>query len=246
MSVETRRLAPSWRSSLERVTHRLGVATLAGALVGLIVGGVGGRLAMMLVAVRNPYATGLVSDDGFRIGQFTLAGTVSLLAFATLVGVLGGGIYLVLRDLLIGPRWFQICSIAGGAGAVVGSELVHTDGVDFTLLLPVWLTVSLFVIIPGAYGALLTVLADRWLAASDRPSRPRRVLFTASLLLWLPLAPILAVGALGWLAAEVLRRYIRRDILASSPALAWALRLGLGALFLVSLANLARDVAHLT
>ena len=56
----------SWRNSAERALRRLSAITLAGALLGLLVGGVGGRLAMMLLARLNPDATGVTSDDGFR------------------------------------------------------------------------------------------------------------------------------------------------------------------------------------
>ena len=82
---------------------------------------------MMLLALRNPQATGVTSDDGFRMGQFTISGTLALLVTTTLLGVLGGGIYLVLRHLMIGPRWFQVVAIFCGPAIVVGSILVHTE-----------------------------------------------------------------------------------------------------------------------
>ena len=242
MSTGTMRLSPSWRDAVESVTRRLGVATLAGALLGLAIGGVGGRLAMMLLAVRSPDATGLTSDDGFTMGQFTVSGTANLLLVTTFIGVLGGGFYLALRDLMIGPRWFQICTISIGPAVVVGAIIVHPDGVDFTLLSPLWLAVSLFVLIPAVYAALLSILTDRWLASSTHPSRPQRALLTASLLLWVPLAPILAVGALGWLAAELVRRNTGQDILRSNPLLAWIPRSGLALLFLAALAVVGHDV----
>jgi hypothetical protein len=201
---------------------------------------------MMLLAVRSPDATGLTSDDGFTMGQFTVSGTANLLVVTTFIGVLGGGFYLALRDLMIGPRWFQICTISIGPAVVVGAIIVHPDGVDFTLLSPLWLAVSLFVLIPAVYAALLSILTDRWLASSTHPSRPQRALLTASLLLWVPLAPILAVGALGWLAAELVRRNTGQDILRRNPPLAWIPRSGLALLFLAALANLSSDIATLT
>jgi len=240
------RETPSWLGALQRATYRLGVATVAGGLLGLAIGGVGGRLAMMLLARLNPEATGLISDDGFHIGQFTVVATLNLLILTTLVGILGGGIYLVMRPLMIGPRWFQLLSISVGPAIVVGAVLVHPDGVDFTALRPVWLAVALFVVIPGVYAALLTLLADRWMNTTEHPSWRRRVLFTASLILWAPLAPFLLPGALVWFLFELLRRRIGDDILRSNPPFAWVLRLGLGLVFLVSLADLTRDISELT
>ena len=60
-----------WRASAEQAVRRLAVITAVGALRGLLVGGVGGvggRLAMMLLARLNPEGIGVTSDDGFRIG----------------------------------------------------------------------------------------------------------------------------------------------------------------------------------
>src|SRR5215217_1537876 len=106
--------APSnaWRPAAIRALHRLAVASLAGAIVGLL--------------------AGVVGDDGFTMGQVTLGGTVNLLLVGTLLGVLGGGIHLAVRDLRIGPAWFRTASVAVGVTVVIGSFLVHSDGVDFT------------------------------------------------------------------------------------------------------------------
>lgn len=61
----------SWRGAAELALRRLAAITVAGAVLGVLVGGVGGRLAMVLLAALNPRATGVTSDDGFTIGQFT-------------------------------------------------------------------------------------------------------------------------------------------------------------------------------
>src|SRR5262245_45478307 len=75
------------RGSAQLAARRMGALTAVGALLGLVVGGIGGRLAMMLLARLNPEATGVTSDDGFTIGQFTLSDTLNLLLIATLLGV---------------------------------------------------------------------------------------------------------------------------------------------------------------
>lgn len=143
--------------------RRVGVLLAAGALAGLLVGGVGGRLAMGLLFRLNTSTDGLTSDDGFEIGRFTLQGTLNLLLVGTLLGVVGAVIYALLRHLMIGPRWFQLVSIGLGPAIVVGDMLVHTDGVDFLVLDPLWLAVALFVLIPGLYAVTLSLLAERWL-----------------------------------------------------------------------------------
>ena len=111
----------TWGPAASTAVRKLAIVTLAGALSGLVVGGIGGRLAMFLLAQLNPEATGVRSDDDFVIGQFTLSGTLNLLAIATAFGVIGGAIYLAVRGLRLGPSWFRYASVAAGAGVVVGA-----------------------------------------------------------------------------------------------------------------------------
>jgi hypothetical protein len=231
---------PTWGEATAVGARRLAAVTAAGALLGLLVGGVGGRLAMFLLAQLNPEVAGMQSDDDFTIGQFTTA-TFNLLFVATLIGILGGGIYFVLRGLMIGPRWFQILSISIGPAVVVGSSLVHTDGVDFTLLDPPLLAVAMFVLIPGIYAALLTVLAERWLRGDGLfATAPTRVA-VLPLLLWAPIAPLLILLALGLVAYEAVRRTDRGAAVLALPVWCSLLRVGLTVLFAISLVALVQD-----
>jgi hypothetical protein len=218
--------------------RRLAAVTWAGALLGLGVGGVGGRLAMLVLARLNPEVTGIISDDGFVIGRLS-SQTLQLLGIATLIGVVGGGIYYVLRGLMIGPRWFQVLSVATGAAVVVGSMLVHVDGVDFTLE-PVWLAIAMFVAIPFGYAALLTVLAERWLAAESLFMTAPVWLAVSPLVLWAPIAPALVVLLLVLAASASVPRTWRRQ--AVWP---WLGRAALTVLFIVCLVDLVRDTAML-
>ena len=233
-------------AQMERVGRRLAIATAAGALSGLIVGGIGGRLAMMLLARLAPETAGVLSDDGFLIGRLTLSGTLNLLALGAVLGVLGGGIYFVVRALMIGPRWFQVLSISLGPAVVVGAMLVHSEGVDFTLLRPVWMAISLVVAIPGLYAALLTVLCERWLDPDGRFQHAPRLAALAPLILWLPIAPVLLFGVLGWFAVEVLRGHATTRVLVKHQLFPWLARLALTVIFVMSLAELVQDVVDLT
>jgi len=234
-----------WGMSAERALRRLATTTAAGALLGLLVGGAGGRLAMGLLAILNPRATGVTSDDGFRIGQFTVSGTLNLLIVATVIGALGGGIYLVLRNLMIGPRWLQVLSISAGPAVVVGSMLVHVDGVDFTLLRPPLLAIAMFVAIPAVYAALLTLLAERWLEPDNWFTKGPRILAMAPLLVWLPIAPLLAALAVGWLLTEWSSQLRRPPTAQMLSVTHWVARIALAALFAVSLFTLVRNTALL-
>ena len=215
-----------WRGATERAARRLAAITAVGGLLGLLVGGVGGRLAMMLLARLNPSVTGVMSDDGFRIGQLTTADTINLLLIGAGLGVAGAGVYAVLRGLRVGPHWFQVLSIAVGPAVVVGAAIVHTDGVDFRLLGPPWLTIGLFIAIPGVYAALLTLLAEPLLVADSWFARAPILLAAAPLALWIPLAPPLGILVLLWASCEGMRRTPRGATALGNPVTAWAARLG--------------------
>ena len=245
MTTQFDALPAGWRASAERAARRLGVITAVGGLLGLLVGGVGGRLAMMLLARLNPQATGVTSDDGFRMGQFTVADTMGLLLTGTGFGVLGAGVYAVVRGLMLGPRWFQVLSVAGGPAVVVGAGIVHTDGVDFRLLGPAWLAIGLFVAIPGVYTALLTLVAERQLTENSWSARAPFTLAAAPLALWIPLAPLLGVLILLWASGEGLRRTRRGAAALGHPATRWAARLGLATIFALSLIDLGKDTTTL-
>jgi hypothetical protein len=224
----------------------MGAITAVGALLGLLVGGVGGRLAMMLLARLNPEVTGVTSDDGFTMGQFTLSDTLNLLLLGTLLGVVGAGIYALLRGLRIGPRWFQVLTIGAGPAVVVGAMIVHTGGVDFRLLEPTWLAIGLFVAIPGIYAALLTLLAERVLRPGSWWERAPLALAVAPLILWIgPVAPLLVLLAGAWAAREGMRRTHKGAALLDHPTLGWAARLGLAAIFTIGLLDLAGDTTEL-
>ncbi|MGZ4594200.1 MAG: hypothetical protein ACXV3C_10045 [Actinomycetes bacterium] len=234
-----------WRRSADDAARRLAAITGVGVLLGLLVGGVGGRLAMMLLSRLNPQATGFTSDDGFRIGQFTVPDTLNLLVVGAMFGLIGAGFYALVRGLMLGPRWFQVLCIAGGPAVVVGAAIVHTDGIDFQLLEPSWLAIGLFVAIPALYAGLLTVLAERVLRDGSWAMRAPLRLAVAPLVLWAPLAPALAVLVGMWALREWLRRSPRFASTLDHPALPWTGRLGLVGVFTVSLIDLSQDATAL-
>jgi hypothetical protein len=182
---------------LEDDLRKVAAAATAGAVAGLVINGVGSRLLMLLLARMNPQATGRVSDDGFVIGQFVLSATLNLLLVGTAFGVLGGLVFLAVRQLRFGPSWFRTASITIGPAVVVGAMLVHTDGIDFRLLQPAWLAIALFVALPGLFAYTVSRLTDRWSAEGSwfRVGSRWRLWALTPLVFVLPLAPLLAVAA---------------------------------------------------
>src|SRR5215212_860525 len=190
-------MGSSWRG-LSRPGATLASGVSAGFVSGVLIGGVGGRLAMLLLRVTSdPSLHGLQTDDGFRIGRVS-AETLFLLGVTAGLGMAGGIFYLVVRRW-IGERWrvplmTVFFALIGGAG------VIRPSGVDFALLDPLPLAIALFVAIPAVYGALMTWMAER-LIRDDSILRRRSWAWVAGLA---PLALANFVGVLILIVAYAL------------------------------------------
>ncbi len=131
----------------------------SGALAGIVFGGVGGRLAMLVLRVNSPGAVGLTSDAGFEIGRFTVGGSLSLLAFTAVVGALVGLAYVALRTGVRGPA--RIPAAALVAATAGGSAFLEPDGIDLLVLEPLWFAVTAFVALPALAAAAAAALVER-------------------------------------------------------------------------------------
>lgn len=193
MSVPTRA-----REVAREVADELRVLIVGGIPVGVLVVGIGSRLAMLLLRLTSPdRVRGVTSDDGFTIGQVTLSGTYNLLLVGAAAGLIGAAAYRMVAPWLIGPKWFRRLTTGAASAAVVGSMLVHADGIDFTLLEPTWLAIGLFVALPGLFGALIGPAVDRvarsdsW-TAKGRRGRVLPIVAVACFPLTLPLVVVVA------------------------------------------------------
>jgi len=124
-----------------RKVSLLGLASLA---AGVLVGGVGGRIAMSVsAAMAPPEMIGRLTENGNRIGEFTIAGTIGLLVFVGLLGGIAGSVVVVSSD-----PWLRWAGPMKGLGfgmmtlAVFGYETFGS--VDFRLLEPVAVNVGMF------------------------------------------------------------------------------------------------------
>ena len=150
------------RVVIGNVLDELLLLALAGISTGVVVAGIGGRLAMLALRVTShPRVIGMQSDDDFTIGRFTFFGTYNLLVLGAAFGVLGAALYQWVRPWLIGPRWFRYLTVGLACGAVVGSMLIHADGIDFRALTPTWFAVSLFIALPFLFGVAVAWTVDR-------------------------------------------------------------------------------------
>lgn len=134
---------------------------LAGALAGIVVLGVGGRLAMRLSAVVDPDAAGRLTEGGNRVGEITLAGTIELIVFGGLLGGIVAAVFWVIAHPWIRPgrlEWLRTGLVAMVLGAPF---LIDAENPDFFILGPAWFNVGLFLALLFAFGAVLPGIDQR-------------------------------------------------------------------------------------
>lgn len=177
----------------------LAVAATSGAIAGLLVAGLGGRLVMRILgATSGNDAQGRVTDADEIVGRITTDGTLGIVIFVGLAGgLVAAAGYIVVR------RWLP--RNAGVAGLVVGILLLGTIGVadamspdntDFVILGPTWFAITLIVALALLFGITFTSLAARLDAGMPTlGARPRDIPSHAGLLV-LALPPVAAVSAL--------------------------------------------------
>jgi hypothetical protein len=231
------------------VAEELRVLVVAGVTAGVVVAGLGGRLAMFALRLSSPDdVRGVTSDDGFTVGRFTVGGTYGLLLIGAAVGVIGAATYRWVAPWLIGPWWARRLTTALAAAAVVGSMLVHADGVDFTLLRPTWFAVGLFVALPAVFAVVVGVGVDRVARPSSWTVRGRRRWLVPFLLLAgvPPVAVIVAISAVVLCVWAPLRREPAWARLRATRPFGVVVRAGWLAVALVGLVALLGDIAALT
>ena len=237
-------------STRDRFAEGMRVLIVGGIPAGVILVGFGSRVAMFILRLTSPdHVRGVTSDDGFVIGQVTLAGTYSLLALGAVVGVIGAAAYQLVAPWLIGPTWFRRLTTGLASAAVGGSMLIHADGVDFTLLQPTWLAIGLFIALPGLFGTLIGPVVDAVSRPGSWTNRGRRRWFLPIVCVGcvpsaIPVVLFAAVVLGVWVVvseAEPVQRMRRAPLYALAIRSAWLLIAVLG---LVALLNDTQAVVN--
>jgi hypothetical protein len=186
---------------VQTVVWRLLIATGAGAIIGVIVGGVGGRLAMFVLRLTSDDTVlGITTDDGFEIGRFTTA-TLFLLTVTAGLGGATGAVYFVVRGVL--PRRGRTLLWATVVGLFIGADLLKPHSLDFTLLDPKPFAVASFILLPSVAALLIALALERLLVLEPWSNRPLTIVLVLGAL---PLIPVLPAFLLLFGAALLLRR----------------------------------------
>lgn len=179
-----------------------GIGSLAGALSGLVAGGIGGRVAMRIIAiVAGPDKVGLTTENGSRVGDITVEGTVGLMLFGgVFAGILGGLAYEVVRPWFASlGRWrglvFGLVLLAS-----VGSVIINPNNIDFRRFGSPGLNALLFALLFILYGLVLVPTEERLRrAVPDLPVAPQSIWATivmAAVILALVPAGFMLIGGI--------------------------------------------------
>ncbi len=217
----------------------LGAGVTGGFVCGLLFGGIGGRLAMLVLRLTSDTTLrGAKTDDGFTIGVFSTQ-TLFLLGVTSALGVLGGLVYLVVRGWFP-PRW-RVAAMAVFFGVVGAAGVIGPDGIDFTLLSPLPLAIAMFAAISVGYGITMPLVVERLLREDSWIRRTRWGWIVA-------LLPLLLGNLIGFIVLVVaiavwwLRREEPRLVdLWRSPVAAWIGRLAMFAATAWSATKLVSD-----
>ncbi|MET9290361.1 hypothetical protein [Streptomyces sp. NPDC003077] len=228
---------------------KLSVGVTVGALAGLLVGGVLGRLVMYGLRFTSPESSmGKTTDANSTIGEWSLK-TFGLLESGIAMGAQVGALYILVRPWLnTGNRPLKTCVFGATAGGVL---FIHPDGVDYYAVKPLWLTVPSFILLAAAFGYLLSLWTERAIATERFQAAP-------AWQLWIPVVlcvpAVLHVTLLPptvlLVAAALLATFARGRLQGvvkgwSGPVTSW---IGSRLLFLLGLANvvlIVRAVAEI-
>ena|GEM_PF-3373099 len=155
------------------VFRRVALLGISSLISGVLVGGVLGRIVMRLSAVAaGPDMVGRLTENGNRIGEFTIVGTMILIIFVGSFSGVAGSVIVVGSDpwlKWLGPLQGLGFGLVALAATGDGSPF---DSVDFIILEPRALNVAMFVGLHFAFGLVVSGLYwlfDRTLPpAADR------------------------------------------------------------------------------
>jgi len=169
-------LPPSRFRSVWRASGPMRGAVAAGAIGGLVVGGVGGRIVMRLVAIMDPSSDGARTDFGGTAGEITLGGTLNLVIITTIAGVAGGFAYMLLRRWILGSGARRGLLFGLGVALVPAIPIVNEDNPDLQIFEPVLVIVAMLWLLFLLYGLAVGWLADAFHPAPPASERRRTVM----------------------------------------------------------------------
>jgi hypothetical protein len=173
----------------------------AGLLVGFIVAGIGGRIVMRLAAFIVPTSVGSFTENGNRIGDITLSGSLGLIAAGGLFfGTFAGTVWVVVAPWIPGTGVRRAILAMPIAVALTAGSLVQASNPDFRILRHDGLIVAMLialVAIAGGSIALVDGWLDRRLPPHDASGRAEAAYTAVALAGGLLIFPVVVLTYLG-------------------------------------------------
>lgn len=118
-------------SVLVELGRHVGIASLAGVIAGVAVGGLLGRVAMRVSGfMAGPALVGVHTSNGERVGDITFGGTLALIVFTGIgSGLVGGVLYAGVEPWL--RRWRPWHGLVFGIGLLVAASLSVLEPTNF-------------------------------------------------------------------------------------------------------------------
>lgn len=153
-----------FRSIISELANILLSGVIAGGITGAVVGGLGSRLAMRISGIMSSDRVARMSrtEAGARVGEITFGGTLTLVIFGTIIGIIAGLFYIALRQYL--PKKWQFSGLAFGLLllAIAGSFIIEGDNRDFRIFGSSIANVLMFISLFPLFGLLLAYLVERF------------------------------------------------------------------------------------
>ncbi len=133
---------------------------LTGLIVGLVGVGIGGRVVMRLATLLVPESVGAFTENGNRIGNITLGGSLGLVILGLVLGAMVATIWVVISPWIPGVglrRALLAMPIAVGLGA---SRLIEGGNRDFFVLDHDRGVVGLLILLVAVIGLLFALVDD--------------------------------------------------------------------------------------
>jgi hypothetical protein len=162
MVVQTKTGRPAAFTLLLRLIRVLLIGLFSGFVAGSIVGGIGSRAAMRILAALNADQAGVLTENGNIAGHITAGGTLELLFISgAFPGAFGGLLYVAIRRWLPWQGRWKRLAFGIFLFLAFGSVVIDGDNKDFALFGPPALAVSLFALLFPLYGLAVASIVDR-------------------------------------------------------------------------------------
>lgn len=204
--------------------RHVGLATLAGLIAGVVVGGLLGRVVMRVSGfMAGPGLVGVRTSNGNRVGDITVEGTIALILFTGVAaGVLGGILYAGSEPWLRRSRPWNGLVFGIGLFAAVGFTTVDPSNVDFARFGSTPVNVAMFAALFVLFGIAIAWLLERLRTIAAGPGTPARVVQGLGWLVLLPAALlVLAVFASLGAGADPLPAVVIAAALAIAAVAQW-------------------------